>query len=146
MVTMTRHNLQQAGIEFDVPLKQIEAQEVKPPSGIPGVLLTNPPYGERIGVRGDSSLPTDELAVGFFSAFGSTLKSRFAGWQVLLFTADLTLPRLLRLKESRKTPFFNGAIECRLFRFEMVAGSNRRQTTNTIDAATSDNQNQQKPH
>jgi putative N6-adenine-specific DNA methylase len=131
MITMTRHNLQQAGIEFDIPLKQIEAQEVKPPSGIPGVLLTNPPYGERIGVRGDSSLPTDELAAGFFSAFGSTLKTRFAGWQVCLFTADLTLPRLLRLKESRKTPFFNGAIECRLFRFEMVAGSNRRQTTST---------------
>jgi putative N6-adenine-specific DNA methylase len=146
MITMTRHNLQQAGIEFDVPLKQIEAQEVKPPSGIPGVLLTNPPYGERIGVRGDSSLPTDELAVGFFSAFGSTLKSRFAGWQVLLFTADLTLPRLLRLKESRKTPFFNGAIECRLFRFEMVAGSNRRQTMNTVEAATPDSQNQEKPH
>jgi putative N6-adenine-specific DNA methylase len=71
-------------------------------------------------------VPEDDLAMAFFSAFGSTLKNRFAGWQVLLFTADLGLPRLLRLKESRKTPFFNGAIECRLFRFEMVAGSNRR--------------------
>lgn len=135
MITMTRHNLQQAGIEFDVPLKQIEAQEVKPPTGIPGILLTNPPYGERIGVRGDSTLPTDELAVSFFSAFGSTLKTRFAGWQVLLFTADLTLPRLLRLKESRKTPFFNGAIECRLFRFEMVAGSNRRPAASSANDA-----------
>lgn len=125
-VTMTRNNLNQAGIPFDVPLKQIEAQEVKPPSEVPGILLTNPPYGERIGVRGDSTVPEDDLAVAFFSAFGSTLKNRFAGWQVLLFTADLGLPRLLRLKESRKTPFFNGAIECRLFRFEMVAGSNRR--------------------
>ena len=123
---MTRNNLNQAGIPFDVPLKQIEAQEVKPPSEVRGILLTNPPYGERIGVRGDSTVPEDDLAVAFFSAFGSTLKNRFAGWQVLLFTADLGLPRLLRLKESRKTPFFNGAIECRLFRFEMVAGSNRR--------------------
>ena len=131
MVTMTRNNLQQAGISFDVPLKQIEAQEVKSPSGIPGIMLTNPPYGERIGVRGDSTVPVDELAVAFFSDFGSTLKTRFAGWQVLLFTADLGLPRLLRLKESKKTPFFNGAIECRLFRFEMVAGSNRKQGPST---------------
>jgi putative N6-adenine-specific DNA methylase len=68
------------------------------------------------------------MALAFFNAFGSTLKQRFAGWTVCLFTADLTLPRMLRLKESKKTPFFNGAIECRLFRFEMVAGSNRRET------------------
>ena len=127
-VTMTRNNLNQAGIPFEIPLKQIEAQEIKPPSDVPGILLTNPPYGERIGVRGDSTVPEDDMAVAFFSAFSSTLKNRFAGWKVLLFTADLGLPRLLRLKESKKTPFFNGAIECRLFRFEMVAGSNRRES------------------
>jgi putative N6-adenine-specific DNA methylase len=46
---------------------------------------------------------------------------------VFLFTADLGVPKLLRLKESRKTPFFNGALECRLFRFDMVAGFNRRE-------------------
>ncbi|HZV64004.1 MAG TPA: class I SAM-dependent RNA methyltransferase [Telluria sp.] len=127
MVAMTRHNLQVAGIHFDVPLKQIEAQEVKPPTEQPGILLTNPPYGERIGVRGDSSVPADEMSVAFYAALGTTLKQRFAGWTVFLFTADLSLPKLLRLKEARKTPFFNGALECRLFRFDMVAGYNRRE-------------------
>ncbi len=127
MIVMTRNNLNKAGILFEVPLKQIEAQEVKPPSDVPGILLTNPPYGERIGVRGDSTVEPDDMAISFFSAFGTTLKQRFAGWSVFLFTADLGLPKLLRLKESRKTPFFNGAIECRLFRFDMVAGFNRRE-------------------
>ena len=127
MVAMTRHNLKIAGILFDVPLKQIEAQHVSPPTSQPGILLTNPPYGERIGVRGDSTMPQDEMAVSFYSALGTTLKQRFAGWTVFLFTADLGLPKLLRLKESRKTPFFNGALECRLFRFDMVAGFNRRE-------------------
>jgi putative N6-adenine-specific DNA methylase len=127
MVEMTRINLQRAGIPFDVPLKQIEAQEVRPPTETPGYLVTNPPYGERIAVRGDSTMPEDDMAIAFFSAFGTTLKQRFAGWKVFLFTADLGLPRLLRLKEARKTPFFNGAIECRLFRFDMVAGFNRRE-------------------
>jgi putative N6-adenine-specific DNA methylase len=127
MVAMTRHNLQVAGIHFEVPLKQIEAQEVKPPTDQPGILLTNPPYGERIGVRGDSTVPADEMSVAFYSALGTTLKQRFAGWTVFLFTADLSLPKLLRLKEARKTPFFNGALECRLFRFDMVAGYNRRE-------------------
>jgi putative N6-adenine-specific DNA methylase len=127
MVAMARHNLRSAGILFDVPLKQIEAQQVQAPTAQPGILLTNPPYGERIGVRGDSSLAQDELANSFYADFSSTLKQRFAGWTVFLFTADLGVPKLLRLKEARKTPFFNGALECRLFRFDMVAGFNRRE-------------------
>jgi putative N6-adenine-specific DNA methylase len=137
MITMTRNNLAKAGILFEVPLKQIEAQEVKPPAETPGIILTNPPYGERIGVRGDSTLQTDELAKEFFSAFGTTLKQRFAGWQAFLFSADLTLPKMLRLKESRKTPFFNGALECRLFRFDMVAGFNRREEAKPKEARQS---------
>jgi putative N6-adenine-specific DNA methylase len=133
MVAMTRHNLRSAGILFEVPLKQIEAQQVQPPVPVPGILLTNPPYGERIGVRGDSTIPQDEMAVGFYQQLSATLKQRFAGWTVYLFTADLGLPKMLRLKESRKTPFFNGALECRLFRFDMVAGFNRR--SSQIDPA-----------
>jgi putative N6-adenine-specific DNA methylase len=134
MVAMTRHNLKVAGILFEVPLKQIEAQQVQPPTSHPGILLTNPPYGERIGVRGDSTIPQDEMAVGFYQDLSSTLKQRFAGWTVYLFTADLSLPKMLRLKESRKTPFFNGALECRLFRFDMVAGFNRREAAKPPEA------------
>ena len=132
MVAMTRHNLKVAGIMFDVPLKQIEAQQVQAPLDVPGILLTNPPYGERIGVRGDTTIPADDMAAGFYSALGTTLKQRFAGWTVFLFTADLTLPKLLRLKEARKTPFFNGALECRLFRFDMVSGYNRREQAKPV--------------
>jgi putative N6-adenine-specific DNA methylase len=132
MVAMTRHNLKVAGIMFDVPLKQIEAQQVQAPTELPGILLTNPPYGERIGVRGDTTIPADDMAAGFYSALGTTLKQRFAGWTVFLFTADLTLPKLLRLKEARKTPFFNGALECRLFRFDMVSGYNRREQAKPV--------------
>ena len=126
MVAMTRHNLRAAGILFEVPLTQIEAQQVQAPTAQPGLLVTNPPYGERIGVRGDSTIPQDEMATGFYQQLSSTLKQRFAGWTVYLFTADLGVPKMLRLKEARKTPFFNGALECRLFRFDMVAGFNRR--------------------
>ncbi|WP_442920572.1 THUMP domain-containing class I SAM-dependent RNA methyltransferase [Massilia sp. S19_KUP03_FR1] len=137
MIAMTRHNLKVAGILFDVPLKQIEAQQVQAPTEQPGILLTNPPYGERIGVRGDTTIPADDMAAGFYSALGTTLKQRFAGWTVFLFTADLTLPKLLRLKEARKTPFFNGALECRLFRFDMVSGYNRREQAKPVtDAPT----------
>jgi len=129
MITMARHNMATANVPVDIPLKQIEAQEVQPPGETPGIILTNPPYGERIGVRGDRTKESDEMASLFYSALGTTLKQRFPGWKVFLFTADLDVPKMLRLKESRKTPFFNGAIECRLFRFDMIAGSNRRKAT-----------------
>lgn len=127
MLEMARYNLKNADVMIPIPLKQIEAQEVRPPSETPGIIVTNPPYGERIGVRGDKTLPDDELIVSFYRDFGNTLKQRFAGWKVCLFTADLSAPKMLRLKEARKTPFYNGAIECRLFRFDMVAGFNRRE-------------------
>ena len=132
MLSMTRHNLKEAGVTFDIPLHQIEAQEIRPPVDKPGIILTNPPYGERIGVRGDRHLPEDERALQFYRALGTTLKQRFANWSVFLFTADLTAPGMLRLKESRKTPFYNGPIECRLFRFDMVAGSNRLRQPKTF--------------
>ncbi|MGH7254302.1 MAG: class I SAM-dependent RNA methyltransferase, partial [Nitrospirales bacterium] len=64
----------------------------------------------------------------FFRLFGSVLKQRFAGWRVYVLTADLKLPSLLRLAESRRVPLFNGPLECRLFEFQMVEGSMRQRT------------------
>lgn len=74
-------------------------------------------------MRGNRNLEADELASQFYQALGTTLKQRFPNWSVFMFTADLSVPKMLRLKEARKTPFYNGPIECRLFRFDMVAGS-----------------------
>ena len=53
------------------------------------------------------------------AAFGTTLKTQFGGWQVFVLSSDRELPRQLGIKESRKTPLFNGALECRLYRFEV---------------------------
>jgi len=55
-------------------------------------------------------------------------KRKFAGWQAWLLSSDRKLPQQMRLKESGKTVLFNGALECRLFRFDMVAGSLRRES------------------
>ena len=61
-----------------------------------------------------------------YPTLGDALKMRFAGWRCFFLTADLRLPKLIRLEPSRRTPLFNGALECRLYEFEMVAGSRRR--------------------
>jgi putative N6-adenine-specific DNA methylase len=111
-----RRNLAEAGIERWVVLERSDILERTAPSQT-GVLVANPPYGERIGTA-------DELAA-FYPRLGDALKKRFAGWRCYFFTADLRLPKLIRLQPSRRTPLFNGALECRLYEFAMVAGSHR---------------------
>lgn len=126
MIAIAKHNLVAACPLLEIPLKQTEAQEVFPPSDTLGILLTNPPYGERISMRGDKTKAASDMPRLFYSAMGTTLKQRFAGWRVFFLTADMDVPALLRLKAARRTPFYNGAIECRLFGFNMIAGSNRK--------------------
>jgi putative N6-adenine-specific DNA methylase len=112
-----RRNLGAAGVERWVKLEQSDVLERAAPEGA-GVLVANPPYGERIG-------STDELAA-FYPKLGDALKKRFAGWRCFIFTADMRLPKLIRLEPSRRTPLWNGALECRLYEFRIVAGSHRR--------------------
>jgi putative N6-adenine-specific DNA methylase len=115
-VRATRRNLQEAGFDGCVTVDRDDVLDTGPLTEA-GILLANPPYGERIGAQ-------DELAA-FYPALGSALKKRWAGWQCFFFTADMRMPKLVGLKPSRKTPLFNGPLECRLFEFRMVAGSNR---------------------
>jgi putative N6-adenine-specific DNA methylase len=116
-VRATRRNLQEAGFGNVVTVDQGDILEIAPLNES-GVLVTNPPYGERIGEQ-------DELAA-FYPQLGTALKRNWAGWNCFFFTADLRLPKLVGLKPSRKTPLFNGPLECRLFEIRMVAGSNRK--------------------
>ena len=65
----------------------------------------------------------------------ANLKQHYAGWRAWMLSSDRTLPSQMRLKPSRKVVLFNGPLECRFFRFDMVAGSNRREKkTQTNDA------------
>jgi len=113
-----RENLAAAGFADAVSLKQANFLEISAPSA-QGVLVANPPYGVRLG-------ELDELA-SFYPQMGAVLKKKFAGWRAYLFTADMRLPKLIGLAPSKRTPLYNGAIECRLYEFRMVAGSMRRE-------------------
>ena len=117
---LARDNLAAAGLESAVQLKQANILELSPPAP-GGVLLTNPPYGVRLGEQ-------QELAE-FYPKLGDALKQRFTGWRACIFTADLRLPKLIGLKPAHRFPLYNGALECRLYVFELVAGSLRRVRT-----------------
>ena len=111
-----RRNLAAAGFGERVRLERVDVLERTAPAAA-GVLVANPPYGERTG--------SDEALARFYPRLGDALKKRFAGWRCHFFTADLRLPKLIRLEPARRLPLYNGALECRLYEFRIVAGSHR---------------------
>jgi putative N6-adenine-specific DNA methylase len=116
-VRIARQNLQAAGLLEAVQLAQANITEAVPPAG-EGILIANPPYGVRIG--------EDEELAALYPKIGEALKRKFAGWNTYFLTSDMRLPKLMRLSPSKRTPLFNGSLECRLFEIKMVAGSNRK--------------------
>lgn len=117
---LARANLEALGVEQHVSLKQADVLEMPAPAA-EGVLVTNPPYGVR--------LHDQQSLAELYPRLGDALKKKYAGWTAYIFTADLRLAKLIGLAPSRRTPLYNGALECRLFEFRVVAGSMRRKAT-----------------
>jgi putative N6-adenine-specific DNA methylase len=146
MVDFARRNAERAGVAAAIVFHGGDALERPPPplpADLPGTLMVNPPYGERIEVAGkaaqrsgarrhdsaaepasDRDAPSD-----FFPRLAAHWKHAYtahpAGWTAWILSPDMKLPSAMRLKESRRVPMWNGPIECRLFRFDLVAGSAR---------------------
>ena len=116
-VRVARHNLKVAGLEEVAKVMQSDFIKLEPPTS-EGTLVTNPPYGQRIG--------EDEDLKEVYPVWAKHMKESFGGWNTYFLTADLEMPKDMRLKPSKKTPLYNGALECRLFEIKMVAGSNRK--------------------
>ena len=140
MVDFARRNAQRAGVAQAIEFHGGDALERAAPAlpaDLPGTLIVNPPYGERIEAAGKAGRPVasergvdrDALPNDFFARLASHWKRAYtqhpAGWTAYMLSPDMKLPGAMRLKESRRIPMWNGPIECRLFRFDLVAGSAR---------------------
>jgi putative N6-adenine-specific DNA methylase len=132
MVDFAARNAERAGVADAVQFRGGDALQRMPPCEQPGIMLVNPPYGERIetaGVAGRTQggrerAETDDGS-DFFTQLAAHWKKNYPGWTAFVLTPDLKLPSRMRLKESRRVPMWNGPIECRMFRFDMVKGSAR---------------------
>ena len=128
MVDFAQRNAERAGVADVIEFRGGDALQRMPPSDIPGVMLLNPPYGERIAVAGVAAREQAVTEDGgeFFSQLATHWKKNYSGWTGWILTPDLKLPGKMRLKESRRVPMWNGPIECRMFRFDMVKGTARK--------------------
>ncbi|MFT3859707.1 MAG: THUMP domain-containing protein [Aquabacterium sp.] len=150
MTDFATRNAERAGVRHVIDFKTADALQ-RPVPCAAGVLMFNPPYGERIDTKGsarnayraraessssdeDDSAPMkagreqfeDEEAATFFQRLASHWKKHYTGWSAWILSPDMKLPGAMRLKESRRVVMYNGPIECRLFRFDLVAGSLKR--------------------
>jgi putative N6-adenine-specific DNA methylase len=122
-----RANFKAAGLANVVSLKRANVLEIAAPAK-EGIIVTNPPYGVRLGEQ-------QQLAA-FYPKLGDVLKKKFCGWRVYLFSADMRLPKLIRLAASKRIPLFNGALECRLYEYKMVEGAMRKKKMSSHSGAS----------
>jgi putative N6-adenine-specific DNA methylase len=103
-------NARAAGVGHLLALDVADLVKARPPAGPPGLVVCNPPYGERIGEEAELE--------DVYGALGETVGGAWPGWRLAVFTANDRLAKCVRLKVRRKTPFFNGSLECKLWEYE----------------------------
>ena len=110
-VRATSINAGRAGVAGHIRIERRDWSAVAPPSGPPGLLIANPPYGERLG-------EADELDA-LYAQLGDRLKSHFQSWRAALFTGNPAQGKRMGLRAVKSHVFHNGPLECRLLQFRV---------------------------
>lgn len=108
-----KQNAARAGVAAYVQFDYADATALKAPvTNIPGVIVTNPPYGERLG-----DLPS---LIPLYSKFSLALKQHYQGWRLAIITSNTDLLRALRLSKSKSYKFTNGPLDCDFTLFDLT--------------------------
>ncbi len=110
-VQFAEGNARLAGVGHLVKVLKGELRHARPlPDEPPGLIVLNPPYGERLGDE-------DEL-IPLYRSMGEVVGEYWKGWRLAVFTSNDRLAKRVALPVARKTPFFNGPLECKLWEYE----------------------------
>ena len=110
VLKQARINARNCGLEHQVQFRQVELAQVEAPAD-QGVLLCNPPYGDRLGQAQDLG--------AFYTLLGNVLKQRFKGWTAYILSGNKALAQAIGLKSSQRIPLYNGSLACQLMRYEL---------------------------
>lgn len=112
-VHIARDNARRAGVGDAIDFRVVKLADAAPPTETPGVVVMNPPYGERLG---------ETLALGaLYEQIGSILRHRFTGWHAYVLTSNPDLQKKIGLRTAKKHVLFNGPLECRLLDLPIAA-------------------------
>jgi putative N6-adenine-specific DNA methylase len=112
-VQIAQSNIKGAHLSHDITLLQQDMFEMTPPEA-PGILLINPPYGERL---------EEKDIVNLYKNIGNTLKRNFKGYEAWVISSNIEVLKLIGLKPSKKIEVYNGSLDCRFCKFEIFDGS-----------------------
>ena len=112
-IKAARGNIERAGLVWKIRLSEADASTMRPPTTTPGLVCTNPPYGERMGSEAEM--------VKLYSLLGALLKQHFHGWRAGVFTGRPDLGPRLGLRAERMYAFYNGDLPCKLLTFDIAA-------------------------
>ena len=115
-INAARNNITEAQLEDEIRVRVRDIKEATG-TGEPGIVVLNPPYGERLG--------TDDLNQ-LYKTIGDTLKTNFSGYDAFVFTGNQEASKNIGLRTSRRIPLYNGPIECRLLKYELYRGSKKQ--------------------
>jgi 23S rRNA (guanine2069-N7)-methyltransferase / 23S rRNA (guanine2445-N2)-methyltransferase len=110
-IRIALENAQRAGVADWLHVEKRVLTEVMRPHSDVGLVVANPPYGERIG--------SDAGLTDLYTELGQLLREKFKGWQAAILTGNAPLARHLGVYAKRTHRFYNGTIECRLLRFDL---------------------------
>jgi putative N6-adenine-specific DNA methylase len=110
VLTATKRNVVTAGLSTSVRIEQADATTADAPAGPPGLVCTNPPYGERLGSGGQKGMKS------FFHKLGTNLK-RWDGWRFSVLAGNEAFESAFGMRPSGRQPLWNGAIACQLLHY-----------------------------
>jgi putative N6-adenine-specific DNA methylase len=110
-IDFARTNARAAGVGHLLTFDTRDVRHARPPCAGPGTLICNPPYGERIGEE-------DEL-IPLYRRIGDVAAEHWRGWRLFVFTSNAMLAKKVGLKVVRKAAFFNGALDCFLWEYDV---------------------------
>jgi putative N6-adenine-specific DNA methylase len=115
-----KRNVVAAGLSTAVRIEEADVLRAPPPEGPPGLLITNPPYGERIGEGGQKGMKS------FFHSLGGSLK-KWEGWRLAILAGNPAFESAFGLRPNKRTDLWNGPIECELLQYAKVYAHPPRQ-------------------
>ena len=118
VLEFTNQNIENAGLDEHIRLAHKPIDQFGKPTAEHGLLLTNPPYGERLG-------EIDEL-IPLYQKLGTVLQKNFAGWKAAIFTGNVDLGRETDLSPSKQYSLYNGSIPCKLLVFTDMTSKSAR--------------------
>lgn len=120
-IQASMQNAQTAGVDHFISFRRCSFEKTPVPDG-KGIVILNPGYGERMG--------TEQALIAVYRGIGDYFKNQCQGYRGYIFTGNFDLAKKVGLRTSRRIPFYNSELECRLLAYEMYAGSRKNTSRN----------------